>query len=312
MNKIVINGIDGNLGQEVLKDVIPLIPKEKLLLTSPLAASLEGYRQAGYHTAVVDFTQPNQLEAAFENADKVLLISMPFVGKKRRQAHQNVINACTKVNVKQIIYTSVLSAANPFNPSVENVDHAYTEALIQNTSLDYLVLRNSLFAEAFISDYFRAVENHESQINKNMGDGRVWFISRKDAALAIADALNNTLLHRAILNINGTQPYSYQDFLNVANAVTGNQIAYHQITDNELYAYFDSIHVPRNTDGDFSKSPIQATSEGMVTFGTTVREGFLDVPTTDFVQLTGHRPRTIKYMFEHADDFLLGSRHTTE
>ena len=33
-----------------------------------------------------------------------------------------------------------------------------------------------------------------------------------------------------------------------------------------------------NTDGDFSKSPIKATSEGMVTFGTTVTQGYLDVP----------------------------------
>ena len=50
----------------------------------------------------------------------------------------------------------------------------------------------------------------------------------------------------------------------------------------------------------------------MVSFGTTVREGFLDVPVSDFVQLTGHQPITMKYMFEHQDDFLLGERHTTE
>ena len=86
------------------------------------------------------------------------MISMPFVGEKRRQAHKNAVDACVKANVKQIIYTSVLSAAHPFNPSIENVDHSYTEAIIQNTSLDYIFLRNSLFVEAFTSDYLRAVE----------------------------------------------------------------------------------------------------------------------------------------------------------
>lgn len=312
MNKIVINGVDGNLGHQVLQYISKLIPKEKLLLTSPQDTNLTQYKSKGYKTAVVDFTKPAQMSTAFANADKVLLISMPFVGEKRRQAHKNVIDACVNANVKQIIYTSVLSSANPLNPSVENIDHGYTEALIQNTSLDYIILRNSLFAEAFISDYFRAVDNNETQINKNMGDGRVWFISRKDAALAIAYALTNTLLHRAVLNINGITPYSYQDFLNIANEVSGNNIKYHKITDDELYAYFDSINVPRNTDGDFSKSPIQATSEGMVSFGTTVREGFLDVPVSDFTQLTGHQPITMEYMFEHAKNFMLGERHTTE
>lgn len=312
MSKIVINGIDGNLGQQVMTDVKKLIPKSDLLLTAPSQKALVSYQKEGYHTAVANFMEPDSLVPIFKDADKVLLISMPFVGKKRRRTHKNVINACVRANAKQIIYTSVLSSANPLNPSVENVDHEYTEAEIQNSPLDYIILRNSLFAEAFISDYLRAVHNNEKSINKNMGNGRVWFISRRDAALAIASALNNALLHRAVLNINGTTAYSYQDFLDVANQATGANIQYHQVTDDQLYAYFDSIHVPRNTDGDFSKSPIQATSEGMVTFGTTVREGFLDVPVTDFVQLTGHQPISMKEMFENSDEFLLGARHTIE
>lgn len=312
MSKIIINGVDGNLGKQVVTDIINLIPKKNVILTAPSDEPLQQYQKLGFKTAVINFTHTETLDPVFKDADKVLLISMPFVGKKRRQAHKNVIDACVRANVKQIIYTSVLSSANPLNPSVENIDHGYTEALIQNSPLDYIILRNSLFAEAFISDYLRAVNNHETVINKNMGTGRVWFISRKDAALAIAFALNNTLLYRAILNINGITPYSYQDFLNIANKVTGANIKYKQITDQKLYQYFDSIHVPRTTDGDFSKSPIQAISEGMVSFGTTVREGFLDVPVSDFVQLTGHQPITMKYMFEHQDDFLLGERHTTE
>ena len=189
---------------------------------------------------------------------------MPFVGEKRRQAHKNAVDACVKANVKQIIYTSVLSAAHPFNPSIENVDHSYTEAIIQNTSLDYIFLRNSLFVEAFTSDYLRAVEAKETTISKNMGDGRVWFISRKDCAYAAACALNNHLLHRAVLNINGLEPLSYEDFLAIGNKATGNHITYTRLTDDELYAYFDSIGVPRNTDGDFSKSPIKATSEWLL------------------------------------------------
>ena len=69
------------------------------------------------------------------------------------------------------------------------------------------------------------------------------------------------------------------------------------IPSDELYAYFDSIGVPRNTDGDFSKSPIKATSEGMVTFGTTVTQGYLDVPVSDFSSLTGRKPLSIQYIF---------------
>lgn len=102
------------------------------------------------------------------------------------------------------------------------------------------------------------------------------------------------------------------DFLAIGNEVTNNNITYTKLTDDELYAYFDSIGVPCDTDGDFSKSPIQATSEGMVTFGTTVTQGYLDVPVSDFSSLTGRLPLSIKYIFEHVEDYLLGDRHPTE
>ncbi|MGQ2376526.1 NAD(P)H-binding protein [Companilactobacillus zhachilii] len=312
MQKIVVNGVDGNFGKLVAEYIQEMIPKSKLIFTAPKAAVLKQYAALGIETKVADFNSPSELAKVYSHVDKVLLISMPFVGEKRRQAHKNFVDACVKAGVRQVIYTSVLSAGNPFNPSIENADHGYTEAIIQNTDLDYIFLRNSLFAEAFISDYFRAAKNHENSIEKNMGDGRVWFISRQDAAYSAACALSDDQLHKEILNINGLEPFTYDDFLKVGNEVTGNQISYVKKTDQELYDYFDSIGVPRNTDGDFSKSPIQATSEGMVTFGTSVREGYLDVPVSDFYKLTGKEPTTVKYMFEHKDEFMLGERHTTE
>jgi Predicted nucleoside-diphosphate-sugar epimerases len=312
MQKIVVNGVDGNFGKLVAEYIQEMVPKNKLIFTAPKADKLQEYATQGIQTEVADFNSPEKLARVYAHVDKVLLISMPFVGSKRRQAHKNFVEACVKAGVRQVIYTSVLSAGNPFNPSVENADHGYTESIIQNTDLDYIFLRNSLFAEAFISDYFRAVNNHEKSIEKNMGDGCVWFISRRDAAYSAACALSDDQMHRAVLNINGLEPFTYADFLKVGNEVSGNQIGYVKQTDQELYDYFDSIGVPRNTDGDFSKSPIQATSEGMVTFGTSVREGYLDVPVSDFYRLTGKEPTTVKYMFEHKDDFLLGERHSTE
>lgn len=312
MVKIVVNGVDGNFGSQVAKNIQNLLPKEALLFTAPREEALKPYQEQGIATAVADFNSQDNLVKVFDNADKVLLISMPFVGENRRKAHQNAVEACVKANVRQIVYTSVLSASHPFNPSIENIDHSFTEAIIQNSPLDYIFLRNSLFAEAFISDYLRAVDANEATISKNMGDGRVWFISRRDAALAASCALSNDLLHRAVLNINGIEPVSYQKFLDIANVATGNNISYTKLTDEELYAYFDSIGVPRDTNGDFSKSPIQATSEGMVSFGTTVTDGFLDVPVSDFVKLTARRPISVAEMFENVNDYLLGERHASE
>ena len=145
-----------------------------------------------------------------------------------------------------------------------------------------------------------------------MGDGRVWFISRKDCAYAAACALNNHLLHRAVLNINGLEPLSYEDFLVIE---TKQQEIISLIQDLQMMNFmliliqlvFLEIRMEI-----FQKVQLKATSEGMVTFGTTVTQGYLDVPVSDFSSLTGRKPLSIQYIFEHVDDYLLGDRHPTE
>ena len=80
---------------------------------------------------------------AFANADKVALISMPFVGAKRQNAHKNVVDAAKEAGVQQIIYTSLVNAADESNPSVEKIDHIFTEDYINELGMDHIFLRNS-------------------------------------------------------------------------------------------------------------------------------------------------------------------------
>ena len=93
--------------------------KEDLVFTAPKEESLKEYKEQGIQTAIANFNDPEGLVKVFENTDKVLLISMPFVGEKRRQAHKNAEAASVKAKVKQIIYTSVISEAQPITTSIE-------------------------------------------------------------------------------------------------------------------------------------------------------------------------------------------------
>lgn len=179
LRKIIINGIDGNFGNLVAKNIQKLVPDTQLIFTVPTVKKLSEYSGSAVQVKVADFNSRENLTAVFKDASKVLLISMPFVGAKRRAAHQNAIAACVAANVKQVIYTSVISASNPLNPSIENIDHGYTESIIQNSPLDYIILRNSLFAEAFITDYFRLVAAGERVAAKNMVRD-VWHLFREE------------------------------------------------------------------------------------------------------------------------------------
>ena len=50
----------------------------------------------------------------------------------------------------------------------------------------------------------------------------------------------------------------------------------------------------------------------MVTFGRAIRQNQMAVLTDDFEKLTGRKPLTVREIFEHMDDHLIGSRTSTE
>ncbi len=51
---------------------------------------LRNMQKKGVETHVTNFNNPDGLVEAFKGADALALISMPFVGVKRQNAHKNV------------------------------------------------------------------------------------------------------------------------------------------------------------------------------------------------------------------------------
>lgn len=312
MGKFLLTGVDGNLGGMAAAELLTLTDKENLIFCGYDPQVIANYQAEGIDARETNFNQIDGLAEAFAGAEVVGLISMPFVGAKRQNAHKNVVDAAKAAGVKKIVYTSLVNAADPTNPSIEKIDHAYTEDYIEKSGLDYIFLRNSQYAEAMITNYFTFVKAGGVMQN-SQGDGKMAYISRKDCAKAMAYALLATDLHQQILNINGKELMTMADFVAIGNQETGNTVRYEAITDEENYRVFDAMGIPRTTDGDFSKAEeAPFSSEGMVTFAQAIREGKMAEHTDDFQKLTGSDPITVAFMFAHADDFQVGERHSKD
>ena len=151
-------------------------------------------------------------------------------------------------------------------------------------------------------------------LKNSQGDGLMAYISRKDCAKALAYALHRGGEYsHAVLNINGPELMTISKFIEYGNQATGNSVSYQELTDEENYQVFDAMGVPRTTDGVFlegSEAPF--SSDGMVTFAQAIREGKMAIHTDDFQKLTGQEPITVLYMFQHADEFQVGDRHSED
>lgn len=310
-----MTGVDGNLGGKAADILLTLEAKENLIYCGYNPASLQKYADMGIETHVTNFNNPDGLAEAFKGADAFALISMPFVGAKRQNAHRNAVDTAKKAGVKKIIYTSLVNAGNETNPSIEKKDHIYTERYIQEAGLDHIFLRNSQYAEAMITNYYTYVKVGGPLMN-SQGDGLMAYISRKDCAKAVAYALHRAFepqYDHATLDINGAELMTIARFCEIGNEETGNHVEYKFVTDEENCQIFDAMGVPRTTDGVFQKgSEIPFSSDGMVTFAQAIREGKMDVHTDDFKKLTGDDPITVREMFANQESYQIGERHSKD
>lgn len=313
MKKILLNGVDGNFGGKSAGILLEKYPHEDLIFTAPREKALEKYKEMGIETRVADFNNAETLVETFKGADTVVLISMPFVGPKRRAAHKTAIDAAVRAGVKKLVYTSIVGAGEKDINTYEVNDHVWTENYIKEQPIHYLILRDSQYAEAMVSSFVEAYERTNGVLANNMGEGKMAFISRDDCATAAAYAAMSEDIDK-VLNINGAELLTIADFLEIASEVTGKKVVYKYITDDEMYAYFDSIGVPRTTEemwADTAKN-FPFCSDGMVTFGKAIRQNQMSVYTNDFEKLTGRKPLLIKQIFEDFSNHLIGNRTSTD
>lgn len=313
MKKILLNGVDGNFGGRAASILLDKWNHDDLIFAAPTEKGLEKYKKLGIETRIADFNDPGKLAETFEGADTIILISMPFVGPRRRKAHKNAIDAAVTAKADRIVYTSIVGAGEKDIDTYEVNDHVWTEAYMKEQPIHYLFMRDSQYAEAMVSNFENAVENTNGVLANNMGDGKMAYISRDDCAKAAAYAAMSDWKDR-VVDVNGAELLTIAEFLQIASDVTGKKVTYQYIDDDAQYAFFDSIGVPRTTEemwADTAKN-FPFCSDGMVTFGRAIRKNQMATFTDDFEKLTGDKPLTVREIFEHMDEHLIGSRTSTD
>lgn len=284
-----------------------------MIFCAPTIKGLERYQGKGVELRTADFNDESTLTKSFDGADVVILISMPFVGPRRRDAHKRAIDACVKAGVDKIVYTSIVGAGDKNINTYEVNDHVWTKAYIKSQPIHYLFMRDSQYAEAMVSNFLFAADNTGGVLANNMGEGKMAFISRDDCAVAAAYAAMSDWQDR-IVDVNGPELLTIGEYLKIASDVTGKKVIYKYINDDEQYAFFDSIGVPRTTEemwADSAKS-FPFCSDGMVTFGRAIRLNQMATFTDDFEKLVGRKPLSVKQIFEDINNHLIGERTSTE
>lgn len=303
--KIVITGASGQYGRAATEMLIAKGLAEKLILISRTPDKLADRTAQGCDVRYGDYDKPETLVAAVQGAEKMLLISGTRVGARVVQ-HKAAIDAAAAAGVKHIFYTSFIGIDDPANPAEVRHDHIETENAMRASGMAWTALRDAHYADAMIL----AVGPNAMATGKwfsNAGDGREAMVWRDDCAACAVAALTTPGHENRIYNITGPELQTFDEVAALMRDITGCPIEHVKVDDEQQYAIFDAMGIPRRPIDDHSVSGIPWNSDDMVTFGRSIREGYLEICTNDVEMLTGRPARSVRQIIEENKDLLIAA-----
>ena len=235
---IVITGATGNLGQHVIASLLASVPAGHIIAAVRNPAKAADLAAKGVQVRQADYNDGASLDAAFQGATKILLISSSEVGQ-RAQQHQNVIDAAKRAGVSLLAYTSVLRAdTSPLGLAAE---HVITEAAIRASSLPYSFLRNGWYLENH-TEHLAPVLEHGVVLGAAQ-DGRFSSAARADYAAAAAAVLT-AAQPQAIYELAGDQGFTLAQYAAEVARQSGKPIVYKDLPQADFKAALVSVGVP--------------------------------------------------------------------
>lgn len=295
--KIIISGASGGFGRETAELLMQQIPAERLILTTRTPEKLADLAAKGADVRFADFDDPASLARAFAGGTRMLLISTARVGSRVGQ-HENAVTAAVTAGVRHIVYTSLLGAAEPDNPAIVKLDHRATEEIIERSGAAWTFLRDSQYAEAVASAMVAGAYLSGGQLPDNCGDGQIAYVSREDCVAVAAAVLIGDGHENQAYDVTGGEKFTVPQAMALAAELSGRPIEVIPVDEEAMFAHFDRLGAPRHASDIVPDGPIKWSSDDMVTFGQSIREGYFDRQTDIVERLTGRPPKTLRAVME--------------
>jgi NAD(P)H dehydrogenase (quinone) len=281
--RIVIASASGQLARATAEYALEKVSPDDVILVSRTPDALAEFAGRGVTVRYGDYDRPESLPAAFEGADRLLLISLHELGHRVTQ-HKNAIDAAKAAGVRHIVYTSYIMV-DPACPSTVVPDHLRTHELLADSGLDITYLRNGLYAETPVTQILPPAIARGMLVD-NTDHARGAFVHRDDCAAVAAAVLTSSGHEGRTYDVTGPELLSFADLTALAAEVSGRPVGYQSVDDASFEAGLREAGVPDDVRGM------------IVSFGVALRAGWGE-PLTDTVErLTGRPARPVTDLME--------------
>ncbi len=221
---IAVTGATGQLGRLVLEALLQTQPAETIVALVRSPEKARDLAARGVQVREADYNRPSTLETALQSVEKLLLISSSEIGQRVAQ-HRAVIDAARRTSVQRLVYTSVLNA----DTSVLGLagEHRETEAMLRNSGLPFVILRNGWYTENYTAPIPAALV-HGVMLG-SAGVGRIASAARADYAAAAAAVLTGDTEAGRVYELAGDTAYTLAELAAEVSRLSGQAVSYRDL-----------------------------------------------------------------------------------
>ncbi|MDN7183912.1 SDR family oxidoreductase [Caballeronia sp. SEWSISQ10-4 2] len=236
---IVVTGATGQLGRLVIQALLKTQPASEIIAAVRSPEKAADLAALGVQLRRADYNEPATLDAAFEGADKLLLISSSEIGRRAVQ-HRAAIEAAKRSGVDLIGYTSVLRAdTTPLGLAAE---HRETEAALRASAVPFVLLRNGWYTENYTHSLASALEH--GAILGCAGNGRIASAARADYAQAAAIVMTRGAQAGRVYELAGDTAYTLADLAAEVARQSDKKVEYRNLSEPEYKEALIEVGLP--------------------------------------------------------------------
>lgn len=273
---ILITGATGKVGKELVLDLSARQAAFKVMVRSKEAA--KAFESKGIKTVLGDFERPETYTSALANIQTVFLLTTPR--PDGLAIERKFLAACKSKGVHHVVRLSAIGA-HPSAASALIRNHGTCEALLEESSLHWTILRPTIFMQNLVPFVGPTVAK-ESTLYAPAGDARMPWVDTRDIA-AVAGTVLTSKGHEGLIHeITGPESLTYAQVADLLSAQLGRHITYVNVPEGAAHqAMVGSGMTPW-------------LAEGMITLYQMFKvNGATALALETVERITGHAPRTL-------------------
>ncbi|HPW52830.1 MAG TPA: NAD(P)H-binding protein [Erysipelotrichaceae bacterium] len=224
--KIVLAGAFGNLGFEVLKQ---LVEKGYEVIAADLKEKANNGYEGRYAFKEIDATRPETLKGLFDKAD-LAISTVGLTSASTRysaydidyQGNLNLFNEAKSAKVKKFNYISVIACERPGAEKVPMLHAKWLfEEELRKSGMAHIIYRPTGYFYDIAKVFRPYIDNGEMQLLKGYGTIKANVVACEDFAAFILEHMNDE--GNPIYEVGGKETYTYEEMAKLCFEAAGKE-----------------------------------------------------------------------------------------